>query len=458
MKKFQSGLDMTKGGILSNLIRFSVPLMATSLLQLFYNAADVAVVGRFAGAQALAAVGSTGSLVTLMTYLFVGLSLGSNVVIAHAKGAGDEDKISRLVHTSIAMALISGVVVMGIGLFASRPMLKLMNSPEDVIDLAARYLTIYFIGMPATMIYNFGASILRAMGDTKSPLLYLSVAGIANVLLNLLTVIVFHMGVVGVALATVASQVISAAFVIVHLRNAHDCTHLEWKKIGMEMKLVREIVQVGVPSGVQSCLFSVSNVIIQSAINAQGSAVMAGNAAAGSLEGFAYVVMSAITSANLTFVSTNRGARLYGRVRRALWVSMGAILVAGFGVSMLFYALQEPLLRLYNTDAQVIYWGKFRLQYILPIYFLCGLMDVSGAHLRGIGFSFPQMLIALTGACAFRLIWIFAIYNPNPDMGILYLSYPISWSLTIAAYLVFYGLVALPRLKKEEREMMNARI
>ena len=448
----RKNLDMTKGSILSNLVQFSIPLMATSILQLLYNAADVAVVGRFAGAQALAAVGSTGSLVTLLTYFFVGLSLGCNVVIAHAKGAKNEDKISRLVHTSIALAILSGILVLGIGLFASRPMLQMMNSPEDVIDLATLYLTIYFLGMPATMLYNFGASILRAMGDTKSPLIYLSVAGAVNVLLNLLTVIVFRMGVAGVAIATVASQVISAAFVIVHLRNAHDCTHLEWKKIGLEMNLVREIVKVGVPSGVQSCLFSVSNVIIQSAINAQGSAVMAGNAAGGSLEGFAYVVMSAFTSANLTFVSTNRGARLYSRVRRGLWVSMAAILVAGSGVSMLFYVLRDSLLRLYNTDPQVIYWGNFRLQYILPIYFLCGLMDVGGAHLRGIGFSFPQMFIALTGACAFRLFWIFVIYNPHPDMGVLYLSYPISWALTIAAYLAFYGLVALPRLKKEELE------
>ena len=220
-------LDITKGGILPNLVKFSLPLMATSILQLLYNAADVAVVGRFAGSQALAAVGSTGSLITLLTYLFIGLSLGSNVVIAHAKGARDEEKISRLVHASIALGIISGVLVMGIGLFASRPMLQWMNSPEDVIDLATLYMIIYFLGMPATMVYNFGASILRAMGDTKSPLIYLSISGAANVLLNLLLVIVFHLGVAGVAIATVVSQVISAAFVIVHLRNAHDCTHLE---------------------------------------------------------------------------------------------------------------------------------------------------------------------------------------------------------------------------------------
>lgn len=450
IKKLHAGLDMTQGSILSNLIRFSLPMMATSLLQLIYNAADVAVVGRFAGPQALAAVGSNGSLITLLTYLFVGLSLGSNVVIAHAKGANDPEKISRAVHTSMALALASGAAVMLLGFFASRPMLELMNSPEDVIDQASLYLTIYFIGMPATMLYNFGASILRAMGNTKSPLIYLSVSGIVNVLLNLLLVIVFHMGVAGVGIATVISQVLSAAFVVIHLLRAEDCTRLHFSRLRLDGPCVREIVGVGLPSGVQSCLFSISNVIIQSAINTQGSALMAGNAAAASLEGFAYVVMSAFTSANLTFVSTNRGAKLYSRVRNGLWVALGAILVAGSAASMLFFLLRVPLLRLYNTDPQVLAWGCFRLEYILPIYFLCGLMDVGGAHLRGIGFSFAQMLMALAGGCVLRLLWIFLIYYPNPDMGVLYLSYPVTWALTIVAYLLFYVLVALPRLKKEE--------
>lgn len=449
-KKMSAALDMTQGSILSNLIRFSLPMMATSLLQLFYNAADVAVVGRFAGPQALAAVGSTGSLITLLTYLFVGLSLGCNVVVAHAKGARDEDKISRAVHTSLALALLSGALVMALGLTVSRPMLKLMNSPEDVIDQASLYLAIYFIGMPATMIYNFGASILRAMGDTRRPLIYLSVSGLVNVVLNLVLVIVFHMGVAGVAIATVISQVLSAGFVLHHLLSVRDCTHLELKKLKLEWPLVKEIIRIGLPAGIQTSLFSISNVIIQSAVNAQGSAVMAGNAAGANLEGFAYVVMSAFTSANLTFVSTNRGARLYSRMRKGLWVSMAALTVSGLAVSAAFLLLKEPLLRIYNTDAEVISWGVLRLDYILPLYFLCGLMDMCGSNLRGMGYSVAPMITGIMGGCVLRLVWIYTVYAAHPTMPVLYLSYPITWAIAIAAHLAFYFLVALPRVRKEE--------
>ena len=443
-------LDMTHGAILPQLIRFSLPLIASSVLQLLYNAADVAVVGRFAGSEALAAVGSTGSLINLLTNLFIGLSLGGNVVIAHAHGAGDQKAVSRSVHTTIALSLVSGVIVMIVGLLASRPMLHLMGSPDDVIDLAALYMRIYFIGMPFNMLYNFGAGVLRAMGDTKRPLFYLAVSGLVNVALNLVLVIVFRMGVAGVAIATVASQVMSAAFVILYLLRTEECIRVDLKKLTLDKKYVKEILRIGLPAGIQSTVFNISNVTIQSTVNAQGSIVMAGNAAAGNLEGFVYVAMNALAQGALTFSSTNRGARQYDRVRRILWVALGAALVAGLAVGLVFLAFGDKLLTIYNTDPDVIYWGMVRMGIILPTYFVCGLMDVAACQMRGMGYSVLPMVVSLTGACAFRLIWIFTVYAMHPTMQTLYISYPISWALTFLAHLGCYLTVGRKKLANME--------
>ena len=451
-RRMRGDLDMTQGSILSNLIRFALPLMATSVLQLLYNAADVAVVGRFAGSQSLAAVGSTGSLINLITQLFIGLSLGSNVLIAHANGAGDDRKVSQAVHTSIALALVSGLLVMMIGLCLSRPMLHVMGSPDDVIDLASLYMTIYFIGMPANMLYNFGASILRAMGDTRHPLIYLSISGIVNVVFNLVLVIVFHMGVAGVAVATVASQVISAVFVIIHLVRSEGKIHLNLRKLRLDMEYIKPIVRIGLPAGIQGSLFSVSNVIIQSTVNAQGSLVMAGNAASASLEGFVGMVMGSFSSALLTFVSTNRGARLYARVRRVLFVAIGAVTVLAMSIGLLLVCFGESLLSLYNADPGVIEWGMVRLRIMAPTYFMCGLMDLGASQQRGVGYSVTPMIVSLSGACLFRIVWIYSVYAANPAMQTLYISYPISWTLTFIVHLICYFLFALPKLKKEERE------
>lgn len=446
-------LDMTHGKLLPSIIRFALPLMATSVLQLLYNAADVAVVGQFAGSESLAAVGSTGSLINLLTNLFVGLSVGGNVVIAHANGAGDRNGVSRAVHTTISLALISGFIVMILGLCAARPMLQLMGSPDDVIDLAALYMRIFFIGMPANMLYNFGSGILRAMGDTRRPLMYLSVSGMVNVLLNLLLVIVFQMGVAGVAIATVTSQVLSAAFIITYLiRAKHTPIHLNIRKLSLDIAYVKEIVRIGLPSGLQGMLFNISNVTIQSTVNAQGSIVMAGNAAASNLEGFAYVVMNAIAQATLTFASANRGARNYDRVRKVLWVSLAVAGASGLAVGLLFLLLGNPLLHIYNTDADVLAWGMVRLKIIMPTYFLCGLMDVVACQMRGTGYSITPMIVSLSGACAFRLLWVFTIYAAFPSMQMLYYSYPISWFLTLAAHMACYWFMARPKLYKLERE------
>lgn len=449
-------LDMTQGPLLPLMLRFALPLMLTSILQLLYNAADIAVVGQFAGSQSLAAVGSTGSLINLLTNLFMGLSLGGNVIIAHANGAGDRQGVSRGVHTSIALALVSGVFVMILGLCLARPLLHMMGSPDDVIDLATLYLRIYFIGMPFNMLYNFGAGIIRAMGDTRRPLVYLSISGLVNVVLNLILVIVFHMGVAGVSIATVASQVISAIFVVTYLMRTEGAIHLDPRRIRLDFKDAAQILRIGLPAGLQSCLFSISNVLIQSSVNAQGAIVMAGNAAAANVEGFVYVAMNSIAQGTLTFASTNNGARKFARVRRVLWVSIGAAAVAGLAVGLGALALGENVLSIYNTDPDVIRWGMVRMTIIMPTYFLCGLMDVAASHMRGNGYAILPMIVSLTGACLLRIVWLMTIYAANPTMEILYISYPISWGLTFLAHLGCYLFLARPKLLHKEKEIAPA--
>lgn len=453
MSRLSSHYDMTRGPILPQVLQFSLPLIASSLLQLLYNAADVAVVGQFAGAESLAAVGSTSSLINLLVNLFIGMSLGGNVIIAHAHGAGDHQGIRKAVHTTITLALISGVLVMILGVVTARPLLHLMGSPDDVIDLAALYVTIYFLGMPANMLYNFGAGILRAVGDTRRPLLYLAVSGLLNVALNLLLVIVFHMGVAGVAIGTVASQVLSAAFVLIYLMRTEGVIHLDLHALGIDREYMLQILRVGIPAGLQSVLFNISNVIIQSAVNSQGSIVMAGNAAASNLEGFVYVIMNAIAQAALTFSSANRGAKEYGRVRKILWVTLITAGLLGFGIGMLVLLFGDKLLTIYNTDPQVIQMGMVRLSIILPTYFLCGLMDVSASQMRGMGYSILPMMVSLTGACLLRIVWIMTVYAASPTMETLYISYPISWFITLMAHLGCYLFIALPKLRRQEREL-----
>lgn len=449
-------LDMVEGRILPQLIRFSLPLMATSLLQLLYNAADMVVVGQFAGAESLAAVGSTGALINLITNLFVGFSLGANVVIAHANGARDHKAIQKNVHTAVTMSVICGLIVMVLGLVLARPLLTWMGSPADVIDKATLYVQLFFLGMPVNLLYNFGAGIMRAVGDTRRPLVYLSIAGMANVLLNLLLVIVFHMDVAGVAIATVVSQLLSAVFVVRHLLRTDESIRMDVKKLGLDWKCVKEIVRIGLPAGIQSSLFSLSNVIIQSSINAQGSVWMAGNAAAANVEGFVYVSMNSISQGTLTFSSANRGAKEYKRVRKVLWVSLAAAGVIGFAVGMIAWAFGGTLLGLYNSDAAVIEKGLVRMAIIMPTYFVCGLMDVAGSQMRGMGYSIAPMIVSLSGACAFRLFWVFTVFAADPRMTTLYNSYPISWALTFLIHLGCYFFLARPKLIRQEKELMNA--
>ena len=435
-------MDMTTGALLPKVLMFSVPLVITSLLQLLYNAADVIVVGRFAGAQSLAAVSSTGALINLLVNIFMGLSVGSSVVIARAYGAGDVREVHQGVHTSITVAGVAGIGVGILGFFASRPLLQLMGSPDDVIDLASLYMRIFFLGMPFNMLYNFGAAILRAVGDTRRPLYFLTFSGIVNVLLNLLLVIVFKMDVAGVAIATVISQVISAVLVLGCLLHSDGAIRLDPRELRIHREPLLHIVRVGLPAGLQGSLFSISNVLIQSSVNSFGSIAMAGNGAAANLEGFVYVAMNAIHQAALTFASQNLGARKLDRVRRNLWVCLATVTVIGLSMGLLMLLFGRPLLSLYNDDPDVILFGLKRMAYILPTYFFCGCMDVMVGQLRGIGYSIMPMIVSLTGACLLRVVWIYTIFAANPTLDTLYISYPISWALTFAVHLVCYLYVA----------------
>ena len=446
-------MDMTQGALLPKVLMFSLPLIASGILQLLFNAADMVVVGRWAGKECLAAVGSTGSLINLMVNVFIGLSVGGSVAVAKSFGANDPQAVHRSVHTAMTLAIIAGVVVGLVGFIFCRPLLKMMDNP--VLDLATTYMKIYFLGMPFNMIYNFGASILRAVGDTKRPLIYLTIAGVVNVILNLILVIVFHMNVAGVAIATVASQAVSAVLVVICLMRSHGVVHLDLKELRIHKKQLIDIARVGLPAGLQGSLFSISNVLIQSSVNSFGEVVVAANSAGGNLEGFVYTSMNAIHQAALTFASQNLGAGKIKRVRRSVWVCVGTVAVIGLLFGNLMLAFGRPLLSLYLDDptaidlatgVTVLDYGVKRLSWMLPLYCLCGLMDVMVGTLRGVGYSIMPMIVSLTGACLFRVVWIMTVFAMNPTLDVLYSSYPISWALTFGVHLLCYMFIARKKL------------
>ena len=432
-------IDMIHGPLAGKLLVFAIPLMLSSILQLLFNAADVIVVGRWSGSQSLAAVGSNTSLINLMVNLFVGFSVGTNVVVARDLGAGREEDVRDSVHTSIALSLISGVALMGLGLLLSRQMLELMGSPEDVIDLAALYLRIYFCGMPGNMLYNFGAAILRAQGDTKRPLYFLTAAGIINVILNLVFVILFHMDVAGVALATIISQYVSAILVLLTLMRDKGPLRVDLRALRLDMKVVRRILQVGLPAGFQGMVFSISNVVIQSSINSFGSTVVAGSAASSNIEGFVYAGMNAFYQTALTFTSQNYGACECKRVDRIMGLCLLYSGLIGLVLGNLAYLFGYPLGSIYAPgQEEVIAQAVDRLSICCTTYFLCGLMDTQVGVLRGIGYSVVPMIVSLVGSCALRLLWVATIFQLNRTPEMLYLSYPVSWAITAATHFVFF--------------------
>ena len=441
-------INMTEGNILPKIIKFSIPLMLSGMLQLFFNAADVIVVGRYAGDEALAAVGSTGALINLLINLFIGISIGASVLMGQAIGARDYNDAQDSLHTAMLTGLIGGIIMIFVGQFVSRPMLELMQTPDDVIELSSLYMKIYFMGMPGFMLYNFGAAILRAAGDTKRPLYYLFVSGIVNVILNLYFVIVLKMSVDGVAYATIISEAISAILIVICLMRSDGYLNLSLRKLKIDGKKFIEMLKIGIPSGFTGIVFSVSNMLIQSSINFFGKLVMAANTAASNLEGFVYNAMNSIYQTALAFASQNMGAKKLDRVddvlKKSLLVVSGVGLFFGVGA----YLLGEILLRLYTPNQEVIDIAMLRLLVISTSYFLCGIMDVYSGVIRGMGFSFTPMLVSMFFVCAFRVFWIYTIFERFHEQWVLYISYPVSWTITIIAYFFTYKIV---RKKAKEK-------
>ncbi|HEY8421485.1 MAG TPA: MATE family efflux transporter [Thermoclostridium sp.] len=442
---------MCNGPLLGKIIIFSIPMILSGILQLLYNAADVIVVGRFTGSTALAAVGSTGSLTSLIISLFMGLSVGTSVAVAQYYGAGDWKNVSQAVHTSIATSIISGIIVGIIGFCMAERFLILMDTPGDVLDQAALYMRIYFIGVPASMIYNFGSAILRAAGDTRRPFIFLSLSGLVNVVLNLIFVIAFKMGVAGVALATVISQIISAVLIIICLLQFNGPCRLVLKDIKIYPDKLWKIVKIGLPAGIQSSIFAISNVLIQSSVNSFGSDVMAGNSAASNIEGFIYVSMNSIYNTALTFTGQNVGAKKYDRINRILVICLLTVLSIGLGMGFIALILDEQLLGIYApNNTEVIKYGIIRLNIIARTYFLCGMMEVMVGMLRGMGKSLMPMIVSVLGVCGTRITWILLIFAQNRDLTMLYVSYPVSWFATFAFHFITFLIIKKRVVAKEK--------
>lgn len=434
-------VDMLNGPLMGKLLIFAIPIMLSGILQLLFNAADIVVVGQYAGSDSLAAVGSTSSLVNLLVNVFIGLSVGTNVLVARFYGAGKKEALKETVHTAILTSIVSGILLIGLGITLAEPILRLMGSPENVLGKSALYLRVYFLGMPAVMLYNFGSAILRAVGDTKRPLYFLTVAGVINVILNLIFVVVFHMDVAGVALATVISQCVSALLIVRCLMKEEGMYRLELSKLRIKKDKLLQILRIGLPAGFQGAIFSISNVLIQSSVNSFGSIAMAGNTAGSNLEGFIYTSMNSFYQTAVSFTSQNYGAKKYGRIRKILLCCLFFVTAVGLSMGITSVLLGGTLLKLYSPDPEVIRYGLARMEIICTFYFLCGIMDVMVGSIRGMGYSIMPMIVSLMGACAFRVIWIFTIFAQERTLTCLYISYPISWALTALAHIICFIIV-----------------
>ena len=454
VKRNRYEIDMCNGTVLDKLISFSIPLMLSGILQLLFNAVDIIVVGRFTGSQALAAVGSTTALINVFTNLFIGVSLGANVLAARVYASGQEKKMSETVHTAITFALTSGVVMVFVGLFFSRTALELMDTPADVIEQSALYMRIYFAGMPFFMLYNYGAAILRAVGDTKRPLFFLMIAGVTNALLNMFLVIVLHLGVAGVAIATVIAQMISCMLVLRCLYRSDSSYQFRFSRMGLKWIYLKQIFQVGIPAGIQSTVINFSNVLLQSSVNSFGSVAMAGYTAANNIFGFLFASVNSITQACMSFTSQNYSVGKWKRMdkilRNCILLSVAVSIVMGGGS----YLMGPQLLRVYTSDAAVIQCGMEILLYTTVTYFMCGLMDLFPGALRGMGFSAVPMLLSVIGTVGTRIVWIFWVFPKHRSLDVLFISYPASWFLTIVLQVICYCFVR----RKLKKAIVTAKI
>lgn len=441
MKNNKYEIDMCNGTLMDKLISFSLPLMLSGILQLLFNAVDIIVVGRFTGRQALAAVGSTTALINIFTNLFIGISLGANVLAARFYASGKEKEMSETVHTSITLALISGLVMALAGVLLARFALNLMGTPNDVIDQSVLYMRIYFLGMPFFMLYNYGAAILRAVGDTKRPLFFLVISGMTNAVLNLVLVIVFHMGVAGVAIGTIVSQLISSILVLRCLYTSNTSYRLYFSKLGIKTQYLKQIFQVGIPAGIQSTVINLSNALLQSSVNSFGSVAMAGYTAANNIFGFLYMSVNAVTQSCMSFTSQNYGVKKLKRMDRVLLdcmiLSVGVTLTLGCGA----YFFGPELLKIYTSDADVIRCGVEVLAFTTVPYFCCGIMDLLPGALWGMGYSGVPMILSIIGTVGTRIVWIFGLFPAHRSLSFLFISYPVSWILTILMQAVCFCFV-----------------
>lgn len=444
-------IDMCNGPIFINVIKYTAPIICTSVLQLLFNAADLVVVGRLCGSRSVAAVGATNSLIHLLVNLFIGLSVGVSVSVANAVGAKDNERIAKTVHTAIPLAVICGALITVLGLTLSKPILHLMGTPDNILPLSTLYTRIYFCGMIPTLLFEFSAAVFRASGDTKTPLKYLSFSGVINVILNVIFVTFFYLDVAGVAIATVIAQVVSCCLMLRALVRRNDCFKLFIKKIHLHRDALIKILKIGLPSGLQASVFSMSNVIIQSSVNTFDKAAIAGNAAAASIEGFVYVAMNAFHQTSLNYTGQNIGAKNSKRILKAFYINLTSVTVMSVVIIGVAYAFKTPLLSLYITDdPDAIGFGIKRMSYICLFYYMCGIYEVLNGAIRGMGGSLTTMFISIVGVCGVRLVWIFTIFKAHDTLDYLYVSYPISWGACIAALIVAF--IVLYRKTKKRLE------
>lgn len=438
-RKEEQTIDMLHGPLAGKIIKFTIPIMLSGVLQLLFNAADIIVVGRFAGSNALAAVGSNSALINLLVNLLVGLSIGSAVTVAFYYGASELNQVKETIHTSVALSFIGGIISGALGFLFSPILLELMDTPEIIIGQATLYLKIYFLGIPAMSVYNFGSAIMRSLGDTKRPLYYLVTGGIVNVVLNVILVAGFHLDVAGVAIATVVSQMISASLILRHMVRMEDSIRLEWKKIRISKNKLVRIARIGVPAGIQSTIFSLSNVLIQSSVNSFGELAVAGNSAASNIEGFIYIAMNSFYQAAQTFTGQNVGARKYERINKVFFNCVIMVTATGLVLGAVVNYFATPLLNIYlpGNDAAIKY-GIARIGIIVTTYALCGIMDVFSGMLRGMGESVLPMIVSMVGSCLLRVVWIYTVFAANRTLPVLYWSYPVSWLVTESVHLICY--------------------
>ena len=443
--------SITEGSLSVNIIKFSIPVVLTGILQLLFNACDMVVVGRFASSTALAAVGATSSLANLIVALFTGLSVGVNVLAAQYFGARDHQNIQKTVHTSITLSLISGVLLAFVGFFVSRPSLVALNTPADVIDLSTVYMKIYFAGAPFMMVFNFGAAILRAQGNSRQPFMFLTVAGVINVILNLIFVIVFKMSVAGVALATLISNAIAAILIVIYLHDPASVYYLDFKKLNIDFGTFKEILRIGIPAGINSIVFAFANMQIQASVNIFGSAAVAGCAAATSLEGFIYIAMNSFYHSALNFTGQHFGAGKTEKIPKILLLCSLFAVITGIilGIIILFYG--RELLSVFTSDSSAVDHGLIKLNIIAATYFMCGIMEVFVGVMRGLGYSYTPTIISFIGACGLRLLWIATVFKAHTSLFVLFLCMPVSWIITNTAYVILF-IIAYRKIAKDKKK------